>query len=420
MNARLASFALLIVCCAAPAFAQYGGPPKMGGAGASGGLPPFLASMKRHDVKVAVQVKTADGALTPAPAGVAVGFRILAGGSKVRDYHETTDDTGAAVFPGIPSNPEVQGAINYEVWADHRGVRFPYQLQGVPGEGSSVDLVIYDVTTDYSTVSLDHAIEVFPDEESLVARHTIRLFNDGPLAVNLGALPGGGLLLPCPQGAKHPELHDEHDPLVEVRGTDIVYKGALLPTGVGEPAEINVIYTLPYAHEVLEWNQTMPVATRGAMVVVPQHKQPEQQEALPLRIETRGAYGAVRNIEQEGDRLYEMLTAGESTLAAGEPLRFAIAGLPAESHAARWALIIAILAVIGGVLFGYRRPAGSGARMSRTHLVEERDRLVRALARMRRAVAKGRMTEARFEREREAITARLVSLFKAIDRVDPR
>ena len=43
-----------------------------------------------------------------------------------------------------------------------------------------------------------------------------------------------------------------------------------------------------------------------------------------------------------------------------------------------------------------------------------------ALARMRRAVERGKMSQARFEREREAITARLVSLYKALDRLESR
>lgn len=402
------------------AHAQYGdgaSPPPA----AAGGLPPFLASMKRHDVTVKVSISGADGQRRPAPAGIGVGMAIVAGGSKVRDYTATTDEDGAAVLAGIPSNPEVQGMIRYETWADFQGVRFPHQFAGVPTDGTVVELTVHDVTTAVDGLSMEHTIEMFPDEESLVVRHNMRLYNEGPLAVNLSALPGGGLELPMPAGAKHPEVHDEHDPAIEVRGTSVWYKGALLPAGVGRPAEVGVVYTLPYGDETYEWVQPMPVTTRRVMAVVPQHKQPQAREAIPLTLATRGAFGSVAPVEQGPERQFVVLDSEGAVLQPGEPIRFAIGNLPSRGQGALWLLLTGIAGVIGLVIFGFRRPAGSeGTVMSRSHLVAERDRLVRALARMRRAVEKGRMTEARFEREREAITARLVSLYKALDRLDTR
>lgn len=404
----------------AVAVAQYGGGASENTA-AGKPLPPFLAAMKRHDIKVAVKIRSADGSERPAPAGLQVGVRILAQGSKVREYFNKTGADGTTLLKGVPSNPEVQGMITYESWVDFQGVRFPYELDGVPTNGSEVALTAYDVTTETTNLSVDHSIEAFPDEESLVVRHTMRLYNEGPLAVNLRALPGGGLKLPCPDGAKHPELHDEHDPRVEVRGTDLVYKGALLPASIGKPAVISAIYTIPYGPEVLEWSQAMPVTTRGVMAVVPQHKQPRAREAIPMTLMTRGAFGSVSSVDQPEGRKFQVLNSDGATLGPGEPIRFAIGNLPGDSDLPYTLLIVGVLAVFAIVVFGFRRPEGrSGAVMSRTHLVAERDRLVRALARMRRAVEKGRMSEARFDREREAITARLVSLYRALDRLDAR
>ncbi len=415
---RCALAAAAVMLLAPPALAQYGGeaakPPA-----AAGGLPPFLAAMKRHDVKVIVYIRSADGQTRQAPAGIAVAMSIIAGGSKVKDYHGTTGDDGTTMLTGIPSNPEVQGMISYRTWADFQGVRFPHEFSGVPQDGTVVEMVVHDVTTDTASLSAEHHIEMFPDEESLVVRHDIRLYNDGPLAVNCAALPGGGLELPMPAGAKHPELHDEHNPTLEVRGTSVWYKGAMLPQGVGRPAHVQVVYTLPYGPESYEWNQPMPVRTRGVMAVVPQHKQPRAREAIPLTLVTRGAFGSVRPVEQPDDRRFQVLDSEGSTLEPGEPIRFAITNLPGRGKLNLWLLVGGILGVIGVVIFGFRRPADAeGAVMSRSHLVAERDRLVRALARMRRAVEKGKMSKARFEREREAITARLVSLYKALDRLD--
>ena len=158
-----------------------------------------------------------------------VGLSILAGASKVRDYKGKTDAAGTVTLHGIPSNPKVQGAIKYKAWVDFQGVRYPFMLEGVPQDGSETEFVIEEVSTDLSGISAVHSIELLADEESLVARHIIRLYNDTSKAINLGALPGGGMALPCPEGAKHPQLHDDKDKRLEVRGTKIIYKGALLP-----------------------------------------------------------------------------------------------------------------------------------------------------------------------------------------------
>lgn len=412
---------LALALLASPATAQYGGGETPAADPAAGGLPPFLAAMKRHDITIAVSVRAADGTTRPAPADLAVGLRILAGGSKVKDYYGRTDAEGRAKLSGVPSNPEVQGMIQYEGWVDYQGVRFPHRLDGIPVDGAEFQMTAHEVTTDTAAISLDHHIEAFPDEESLVVRHVMRLYNDSPLAVNLAALPGGGLKLSTPAGAKHPELHDEHDPTLEVRGTDVWYKGALLPQGVGQPAEIRIVYTLPWGPDTYEWSQTLPVKSVGLVAVVPQHKQPQSREAIPMTLATRGGFGAVETVEpQEGQR-YQVLRSEGGTVAAGEPLRFAIGNLPTAGAGHLWLMLIAILAIGGFLVFGLKKPTKTGgAVLSRTHLVDERDRLVKALARMRRAVEKGRMNPARFEREREAIVARLVSLYRALDRLDAR
>lgn len=248
----------------AETFAQYDTPAAQ--SAAMGGLPPFLAKMKRHDFGVRVLVPAKNGGWAKAPAGLPVIIRILAGGSKVKDYLELTGQEGTTLFKGIPSNPEVQGSITYEVSVEYAGVKFPFELDGVPADETEVELKVQAVTTGLDTVVADHNVEAFADEESLVVRHTVRLENTGPLVINLGALPGGGLMIPCPDGAKHPELHNEHDKRVEVRGTTLVYKGALLPAG-SEPAKVSFVYTIPYTSDRFAWSQTLAVKTDRKSVV---------------------------------------------------------------------------------------------------------------------------------------------------------
>ena len=256
-----------------------------------GTLPPFLASMERHDITLRIMIQQPGGETSKAAAaGLPVGLISIAGGAKVRDDTGVTDGQGTSKRSGVPSNPEVQRSINYEAWVDYRGVRFPFRLQGVPTDGSQVELTVHPVTRALDGLSAQHSVEFFTDEESLVVRHVLRLFNETDETVDLGAIEGGGLAIPCPEGAKHPELHDEHNPLAEVRGTNIIYKGALLPSKQG-PAVLSFIYTIPYKSELFEWRQTLPIRTRGVSVATPQHKQPRQREAIPMGILTRGGFG---------------------------------------------------------------------------------------------------------------------------------
>jgi hypothetical protein len=388
--------------------------------GSSAGLPPFLAKMQRHDVPVRVLRRGASGEVTPAPAGLPVSIMITASGSKVRSYDAVTGDGGVARFSGIPTNPEVQESIGYLVTVQSDGVKFPFKAAIVPlGPEGAVEVVVDAVSASADDLALRHThIELFPDEENLVVRHSMELSNRGRSAVDLSQQPGGGLRLPLPAGGKHPELHeDQPQELVEVRGTDLYYKGVVLPGG--RPTEITVVYTIAYDREVFEWSQTSPVRTTAAFIVAPTGRQTGQRVDLPLSLATRGDAGTVQERTLDGGRRFSILRIPDANLAPGQPLRFAIGGLPTGNQWKLGAMGVALLGVLALVFFGFRgAPAGDADRLSRAHLENERDRLHKALDRLRKAVEKGRLSPARFEREQEAITARLVSLYRALDRLE--
>ena len=416
MKQLISCLALLCITCPAAVMAQ----PYMGGGvkkTAGGGLPPFFASMKRHDITVRVSEQTADG-VKASGAGVNVGIRIMAGGAKIKDYTEKTRADGTALFEGVPSNPEVQRAISYQVSVEHDGVKFPFDIDGIPTDEAEVQVTVGGVTTDISNVRASHSfIEMFPDEESLVVRHEMRLRNIGDQVINLGALPGGGLKLPCPEGAKRPGLHDEHDPLVEARGTDIIFKGALLPGG--QEASFSMVYSIPYDKTGFEWSQTMPVPTSIGLIVAPKERQKGHRKAFPLTLHVSDGPLKTEDSELAGGKRFQLIRGHGHELKAGEALRFSVTGLPVAPNWKIYALVGGVLAVIFIVLFGFRRrETEDGPVLSRTHLIAERDRLVRALARMRRAHDRGKMSEVRFTKEQEAITARLVSLYRALDRTE--
>lgn len=385
---------------------------------AQAGLPPFLARMQRQPVKV--KITLGEQADAPAlPAQTPVGLRILASGALVKEYTARVGADGFAHFEGIPTNPEVQGSIAYAFWVDHQGVRFPFLLETLPPEDGQVWLPVQPVTASLDALRAEHAlIEFFPDEDALVVRHHLRLFNHGQAAVDLGRLPGGGLKLPCPQGAKHPSLQEENSPLAEVRGTDLWFTGALLAGGV--PAEFTLIYSIPYAEETLEFQQTLPITSNLGVAVTSLDRQPNQRKAFPLKLHSRGAMGEVRQQQDNQGQNFDVLRAEGVRLAPNESLRFAVSGLPIERNLAFWVMGLLSLVAALWVLLGFKRSPQATARLSRAHLTAERDRLVRTLGRMRKAHERGKMPTVRFEREQEAITARLVSLYRALDRLDHR
>ncbi len=404
---RLLALLLPALCLAQP----YGGAPS----GAKGAMP-FREMMRYHSVELMAKIKLPGGEGKAVPAGTRMGFEVGRGMGRPRSYEAKANAEGVARFDRIPSNQVIQRRMSYQAWVEYEGVRFPFDLEGMPAEWPKLTVEVDQVTTDTSVVELLHNIDIYREEEGLAVHHRYFLYNTSDKAVNLAALPGGGLELPCPKGAKHPELHDKHDPRVETRGASIWYVGALLPAEKG-PANLGAAYLIPYGAATLEWQQTLPVKTRGTTVAVSRAAQPSQMIDTPLALASRGSYGSVKEIDDRG-RNFMVLRSEGASLAAGETLRFAVEDVPARSKFPLYATGFGIFAVIAWVLFGVRRPEDGEVLLSRDHLIEERDRLVKALARMKRAVEKGRLPEVRYEREREAITARLVTLYKALDRVE--
>ena len=410
-------------------------------------LPPFFASMEKNELMIQVMVKASANAMPqPAGSGVKVGLNILAQRSKVSDYEEVTDAQGRAFFLGIPSNPKVQGMISYEAWVNYQGVKFPFTVSGVPAtEDKSVlyeefnpekrlpenrlTLTVFAAQPaakgsqtptgsqpDLSSLSLRHeVIELQVDEDSLLVNHQILLSNQGDTLIDLSALPEGGLKIPAPHGAKAPGLHGERDD-IEVRGTSLYYIGALLPNS---QSKISCYYTFPYRDQELIWTQTLSIPSSIGMVVTPHFKRQHHQSTFNLGIESveegRGKSGQIR---LNNGRVFSAL--GElPDLKAHEPLTFKVTDIPAPSKRGKVLLLSAIGAIfILVVLMGRPRDHG-GTSLSRTQLMIERDQLLKALERLERLFARQQITETRYRREREALTARLVTIYRALERMEP-
>ena len=160
----------------------------------------------------------------------------------------------------------------------------------------------------------------------------------------------------------------------------------------------------------------MPIPTTVGMVVAPRFKKPQHQRLFPLSLET-AELGEVSEVTTAPNRNFHSLRIKEG-LKADQALTFTVLGLPIPPPWKRYTLYGAAIAVILLVLLLGSKSDQISGQVSRTHLLIERDRLLRALARMEIALKKKRITPQRYQREREVITARLVTLYRALDQVD--
>ena len=409
-------------------------------------LPPFFASMEKHEMMVQVMVKTSLTA-SPKPAGpnVKVGLNVLAQRTKVSGYEEVTDAQGRAFFLGIPSNPKVQDMISYEAWVDYQGVRFPFSVSGIPITEDKT--VLYDDfdpkvrlpenrltftifasqpdsnRSDYqqgtppklTSLTLRHeVIELQVDEDAILVNHQLVLNNQGNALIDLSALPEGGLKIPAPEGAKSPGLHNERNDL-EVRGTSLYYTGALLPQS---RSKISCYYTIPYKGQELIWSQTLPIPSTIGMVVTPHFKRQHHQTTFNLGLEPlvkdQGKAGLIRN---NNGSIFAAL--GELPgLKAYQPLTFKVTDIPAPSQKGKYLLLGTIGMIFVLLLVMGKTREGEESTLSRTQLIIERDQLLKSLERLERIFTRKQITEARYRREREAITARLVTIYRALERIE--
>ena len=432
----------LVMICAQAGWSERGPYLQRGGKK----LPPFFASMEKNEVMVQVMVKTSLTA-QPKPIGpnVKVGLNILAQRSKVSDYEEITDDQGRAFFLGVPSNPKVQGMISYEAWVDYQGVRFPFSIAGVPITEDKevlyeefnpdarlpenrITLTVFSSQPTSKTAQNQHAappaltslslrhetIELQVDEDAILVNHQIILHNLGDGLIDFSALPEGGLKIPAPEGAKSPGLHGERDD-IEVRGTSLYYIGALLPQS---QSKISCYYPIPYKGQELIWSQTLSIPSTIGMVVTPHFKRQHHQSTFNLGVEslTKGQ-GKSGLIKLPNGQVFAAL--GElPDLKAHQPLTFKITDIPAPSKYSKYLLLSTIGVIIVLVLVLGRTREGEESFLPRTQLIIERDQLLKALERLERLFTRKQITEARYRREREAITTRLVTIYRALEQME--
>ncbi len=380
-----------------------------------------MEGMRTHTLTGQVMIMGDDGQMLPAPAGMDVGFQVkVFGRAKKGALMFKTEDGGKVTFTGIRSNkdPQVQAQMTYEAFVDYEGVRFPFPVEMIPTDGMELSpFTVYAVSKNLQDIALIVSVDVIPSEQSIHVTETYQFVNRSRKAVDLSVLPGGGLVLTCPEGAKQPELHENNKTDAEVRGLDIVYKGTILPQ-TQKPAVLRVSFSMPYRSKTFIWRQQFPVETLGFTVGTPLSK--GRRHVRPIRMTLRPLFDGpeVSTITDRPGTKWRVMRANGLVRKPNELISFEIGNIPAASRANLYFLVGSIVFVLLVVLFGFRAQPTEERTFSKSHMMDERDRLVRALARLKRAWEKGLISDNKHRKEAEAIRARLVSLYRAIDQLD--
>jgi hypothetical protein len=380
-----------------------------------------LAGMRTHTLTGQVVIANAEGEQVPAPAGMDVGFQVkVFGRAKKGPLMFKTEAGGQITFKGIRSNvdPSVQAKMSYEAFVDYQDVRFPFPIEMIPTDGMALKpFTVYAISRELSDIALTERIDIIPSEQSLHVMLVYELINRSRKAVDLSNLPEGGLLLPCPEGAKQPEIHENNKTDTELRGTDLIYRGTILPQSESGTT-VRVSFTIPYRSSTFSWRQTLPVETLGFSVATPLTKGRNHVRAIRLQLKPTFEGPTVHVIDGNSQTKWRVLKASGIVRKSGEPVSFDIGNIPVASQANIYFMVGSIIVVSLLILLGFRGRYDTERTYSKAHLVDERERLLRALARLKKAGNKGLISENKTRKEEEAIRARLVSLYRAIDSMD--
>jgi hypothetical protein len=312
------------------------------------------------------------------------------GEESVRETRSKTNDDGEAKFTGLDSKP-TSGYLIEVVKGAGKFASKPFTMQENMGLRVTVD--VRPVSQDVSKLHIgngSHFIYEITDDVVQVVE-VIRLANEGTSAIDPGP---NGLHLPLPDHALSAQAGPRNPPGLTVAGHEAVLKGTIQPGDT----ELQVMFALAYDGSDLDFTQRTPIAFENVAMVS------EKIEGMTIE----GNSLAAEERELQGRKL--MLYRGPGTK-AGESIELHFRGLPHSD--ATWRYVAVVVAL--GILIGFFAFASRGVapRVNREKLEQQREHLLGELA----AVDKSAGDEAKRERKRQELTARLVRVYRELDEV---
>lgn len=321
----------------------------------------------------------------------------------VKAFEATTDEHGVARLTGLPHDAHTA----YAAVAELGGLRVGSRPFRMPERGGArAFLAPLAVTADPSalrTLSPTYAVIEFR-EGGLVMQWSLSIENQGE---KLFEPTGAGLRFALPEGTAQAQAMPGGTPLELDPGKALVLRERIPPATPGAQArpgaQVRYAFVLPTeSDEQLVVSQTLPVALRDGLLLVPEGKH---------KLEVRGAERYLDSQRMDTGTVVHRYKLPD--LAAGRPLVLTVSGFPVQRRTGhRVTAVVVGLLLLAGVAGAVRgRGADARTRGQRELLESKRERLLDELVVLERQRRSGRDDPALRDRRSETV-GRLEAVYR--------
>ena len=241
-------------------------------------------------------------------------------------------------------------------------------------------------------------VVVEPDEEFARVYYLLDIINQGRTPVS----PATPFTFDAPTGAASVTLMEGSSPLATVAGTRVRVNGPFPPGATF----VQVAYSMPLSGGTLDIAQTFPARIERLGLIAKKvgdarlsSPQIERQQEMPA-----------------GGFTY--IAAAGGAVAAGQPIRLTLSGMPHHSSVPLWVTLGVAGAVLLAGLVAVGRSAPATTADDRKHLIARREKLFEDLVRLEADHRRGRIEPARYADRREGLVAALEHVYGALESDD--
>lgn len=380
------------------AFAQPGGGFAMPDMKQMSGIPRPVTDLPDRAISVRVIRGDLSNNITNHPVQLRVGSKTLT---------EKTDASGRAEFKDLAAGEPVTASTDVD--GEHlESQQFPVPQQG----GVRLMLVATDKSKAPATepnaqpvsgqvvISNESRIVMQPTEEAIDVYYLLDVSNTARVPVN----PAKMFAFDLPQAAQGATIMEGSSPLATLQKNRLAIPGPFPPGHTF----VQVAYELPATDGTATISQVFPANIEQFGVVVKKvgdtaftSPQVPNQKEMPA----------------EGD----MYIAGSGgAVAAGQPVRLNVTGIPHQNPAPRWIALGLAVAIIGMGVWASTSSEDdkAAAAAERKRLVSKRDKLLNDLVRLEQDRRHGKVDDRRYTSRREELVAALEQIYGALDSDD--
>jgi hypothetical protein len=315
-----------------------------------------------------------------------------------------TDENGRAEFGPIAAGATVKAATTVD------GERLESQAFPAPGQGGIRLMLVATDKEKEAQAAADAAAPAVPGTVILAGETRIIMEPEEDLVrvfyllditntARTKVTPASAFQFETPTGALGTSLMEGSSPLANVTGTHVRVNGPF-PPGT---TFVQIGFALPQANGTLDVEQVFPAAMEHLGVIV---KKVGEAKLTSTQLERQQDMPA-------GGEVY--IAGAGGGVAAGQPIRLTVSGLPHHSTAPRFvALALAGVVVMAGIWFA-RAPAQEARGGHRKQLVARREKLFQDLLRLEADHRRGKGDASRYAARRAELVDALEQVYGALD-----